>query len=147
MKVTLLLADAAEAVNGKLYIIGGGWSVCGPGPTPMAIAMKIDVPWDQTNKPHSWQLSLLSADGEIVTVPTPEGDQAVRIDGNFEVGRPPGVVPGTPIDISMAIGVGPLPLAPGSRYLWQLSIDHHTDENWQLGFTVRKQPEPQPKSQ
>jgi hypothetical protein len=27
MKLTMLLADAAEAVNGKLYILGGGWSI------------------------------------------------------------------------------------------------------------------------
>ena len=44
MKVTMLLADAAQAVNGKLYILGGGWSVAGPDPTPMAIALKMEVP-------------------------------------------------------------------------------------------------------
>jgi len=26
----MMLADAAQAVNGKLYIMGGGWSVMGP---------------------------------------------------------------------------------------------------------------------
>ena len=29
-KVTMMLADAAQAVEGKLYILGGGWSVTGP---------------------------------------------------------------------------------------------------------------------
>ena len=36
MKATLLLADAAQAAEGKLYVLGGGWSVTGPGPAPMA---------------------------------------------------------------------------------------------------------------
>ena len=57
MKLTMLLADAAEAVGGKLYILGGGWSITGPQPTPSAIAIKIDVPWDQTNKVHTFVMS------------------------------------------------------------------------------------------
>ena len=38
MKVTILLADAAQAVEGKLYILGGGWSITGPDPSPMSRA-------------------------------------------------------------------------------------------------------------
>jgi hypothetical protein len=41
----MLLADAAQEAAGKLYILGGGWSVTGPQMPPMAIALKIDVPW------------------------------------------------------------------------------------------------------
>jgi len=25
----MLLADAAQTVGGKLYILGGGWTICG----------------------------------------------------------------------------------------------------------------------
>ena len=32
MKVTMLLADSAQAIEGKLYILGGGWSITGPDP-------------------------------------------------------------------------------------------------------------------
>ena len=55
MRVTLMLADSAQAVEGKLYILGGGWSLVGPEPTPMAIALKIEVPWDETNRRHTWR--------------------------------------------------------------------------------------------
>ena len=31
MKILLMLCDAAQAVDGKLYVLGGGWSIT---PTP-----------------------------------------------------------------------------------------------------------------
>lgn len=137
MKVMMLLCDSAQAVNGKLYILGGGWSITGPDPTPSAVAIKIEVPWDESNKRHRLQLALLDSDGKPVTVPTPTGDRPIELGGDFEVGRPAGLKPGTPLDVSMAINVGPLPLKPDSRFVWRLSIDGHSDEDWQLAFTTR----------
>jgi hypothetical protein len=137
MKATMMLADAAQAVGGKLYILGGGWSVTGPEPTPSAIAIKIEVPWDEGNKRHSLTLSLLDADGHAVLVPTPAGDEAVIIKGQFETGRPPGLKPGTPLDAVLAITIAPLPLKPDNRFMWQLSIDDKTTEEWQVTFTTR----------
>jgi hypothetical protein len=29
MRVTMMLADAAQVSEGKLYILGGGWSIAG----------------------------------------------------------------------------------------------------------------------
>lgn len=133
----MLLADAAQTSEGKLYILGGGWSVCGPGPTPMALALKIDVPWDETNRSHKWELGLFDADGHEVKLETPEGLQAVKVAGEFEVGRPPGLTRGTSIDLPIAISTGPLPLPPGGRYVWKLTIDGETDDSWQLSFNTR----------
>lgn len=137
MKVTLLLADAAHAVDNKLYILGGGWSVTGPDPVPFAIAMKLEVPWDRTNERHRWALRLLDADGQAVVVPTEHGPAAVEISGEFEVGRPPGIPPGTPIDLSVAINSGPIPIPAGGRYVWRLAIDGAEDPAWELAFTTR----------
>ena len=140
MKVTVLLADAAQAVDGKLYILGGGWSITS-GPAPSAIAMKLEIPWDQTNVAHHWELYLLDADGQPVMVPTPEGDQPVEARGDFEVGRPAGLPPGTPIDLPLAISIGPLPLGASGRYTWRLTVDGQTDEDWSVTFsTVAPQP-------
>lgn len=139
MKVTMLLADAAQEAGGKLHILGGGWSLMGPEPSPMAIALKFAVPWDQTNIAHRWMLELVEADGQVVMVETPVGTQPVQIGGEFEVGRPPGLVRGTPIDLPLAVSVGPLPLSPG-RYEWRLTVDDGTDEDWVLPFTVRQGP-------
>ena len=138
MKVTMLLADAAQAAEGKLYILGGGWSVTGPAPTPSAVALYIQIPWDQTNVKHHFRLDLVDSDGQQVELEGPDGSQEpVFIDGDFEVGRPAGVKPGIPIDMPLALTIGPLPLADGSRYEWRLSIDERTDEDWRLPFSTR----------
>jgi hypothetical protein len=137
MKVTLLLADFAQAVNGKLYIMGGGWSIIGPEPTPMAIAIKIEVPWNQTNQKHNVKLELLDADYHEVLVQTPAGNAPLVIGGDFEVGRPPGLIQGTPIDVPYAFNIAPLPLEPGKRYIWKLTIDGDAKEDWQVVFSTR----------
>ncbi len=132
MKVTMLLADAAQVAQGKLYILGGGWSITGPDPVPAAIALKIDVPWDQANRQHHFEVAMFDADGQPVLVE----NQPLRIEGQFETGRPPGIPPGTPLDVPLAISLGPLPLRAG-RYVWRCSIDGETHEDWEVFFTKR----------
>ena len=63
MRVTLMLADSAQVADGKLfYILGGGWSITGP-PAPSAIALLVEVPWDQTNRRLEWRFELVDSDG------------------------------------------------------------------------------------
>ncbi len=137
MKLTMLLADAVQAANGKLYILGGGWSITGPQPAPSAIALKIDVPWDEANKKHSFRLALLDSDGRDIMVPGPIGDVPVEVKGEFEAGRPAGLRPGTPLDVVLALNIGPLPLQPDSRYVWRMWIDERTREDWEVSFSTR----------
>ena len=134
MRVTMMLADAAQEVNGKLYVLGGGWSITGPVLPPMAIALKLDVPWSAANQKHEFLLVLVDADGHPVRVEGQDGD--VGAGGTFEVGRPPGLPAGTDIDFAFAVPIGPLPLTAG-RYAWQLWIDGETSEVWQRPFQVR----------
>jgi hypothetical protein len=84
-----------------------GWSIIGSEPTPMAIAIKVEVPWEEANRVHSLQLSLISEDGHPVLVPTPVGDRPVELSMEFEVGRPLGLRAGTPLDVPLAINLGP----------------------------------------
>lgn len=137
MKVTMLLADAAQAVEGKLYILGGGWSITGPDPSPSAIALKIEVPWTDTNRKHRLELRLLDADGQPVRVPTQAGEHPVEFGGDFEVGRPAGLPEGNPLDMVLAINMSPLPLPPGRRYEWKCFINGNTKEDWRVGFYTR----------
>ena len=137
MKVTLLLADHAEVAEGKLFINGGGWTVTGPDPIPFGIAMYIEVPWDRANTKHTFQLELVDADGQPVTVETDDGEQPITGSGEFEVTRPLGIKAGTPLPIPMALNFAPLPLPPGGRFEWRLSINGETDEDWRLSFSTR----------
>ncbi|WP_414653196.1 DUF6941 family protein [Gaiella sp.] len=146
IRATLLLADSVQASEGKLYILGGGWNVTGPDPVPSGVAIYVDVPWDMTNMRIPWRLELLTSDGEPVNVPTPMGEQPLVLSGEFEVGRPPGVTPGTGLGVPLAINMGPLPLEPGGRYEWRFYIRDETDENWRLPFSTRPRPAQQPPS-
>jgi hypothetical protein len=142
MMATMILADAAQAIENKLYVLGGGWSVTGPDPTPSAIAIALKVPWDEANARHGLRLELLDADGRpIVAGQGSEGAKPVVIESHFEVGRPAGLRPGTPIDLAFAINIGPLPLPPGGRYEWRLTIDGQSEAHWHAAFSTRPQPE------
>lgn len=134
MKVTIILADAAQAVDGKLYILGGGWSITGPEPVPSAIALKIEVPWHEANTKHQFELVLQDSDGKPIT--TDRGG-SISVSGEFEVGRPAGLKAGTPMDAVFAINIGPLGLTPDSRYVWRLRIDGRTEEHWYVAFSTR----------
>jgi hypothetical protein len=137
MKVTMLLADHAQASEGKLNIIGAGWTVVGPDPAPFAIAILFEVPWDRANEEHAFRLELVDTDGNPVLVPTPEGEEPLMIQGQFEVGRPPGVKRGTALPFPLALNMGPQPIAPGGRYEWRLTVDEESDEDWRLAFSTR----------
>ena len=86
----MLLCDAAQVADGKLYILGGGWSMTGPDPVPSAVALKIDVEWHEAGVAHHWELFLEDADGRPVMVETNEGSQPVEVRGEFTVTHPAG---------------------------------------------------------
>jgi hypothetical protein len=122
MDVTMLLCDAAQEAGGKLFVLGGGWSVVlAPNvPISMALAIKLSIPWDQANQPHPMRAALITDDGEPVT---PEGAPApITAEGVIEVGRPDNLKPGTPIDAPFVLNFGFVALAAGG-YVWELEID------------------------
>ena len=130
VKITMLLADAAQQVGGKLYILGGGWSTTGSPTAPMAVAIKIEVPWDRTNVSHDWRLALVDADGRPVQT---SDDRAVEVSGQLEVGRPAGLPDGTPLDAPLGVPFGSMPLSPG-RSEWRLEIQEFVET---CAFLVR----------
>ncbi|MFH1151395.1 MAG: hypothetical protein V1748_13075 [Actinomycetota bacterium] len=121
MDAILLLCDYAEAINGKLYIMGGGWTSCPPGPRLMAVAIRVNVPWSETNLKHQLALFLQDADGNQVELGEPP--QPVKKTADFEVGRPPGIPQGTELDFTAVFGFVNLLLQPDTGYRWQLEIN------------------------
>jgi hypothetical protein len=139
IKAVVLLGDYAVVPDGKLSIIGAGWTFTGPDPVPSGLGLVIEVPWDQANRRHTWSLFLKDSDGNVFT---DDAGNPLELGGEFEAGRPPGHPAGTPITMTQAINIGPLPLQPGSRYEWVLTIDGQEDEDWKVGFNVRPRPGP-----
>jgi hypothetical protein len=130
----MLLADAAQVSDGKLYVLGGGWSVT-TGVVPSALAIKIEVGWNEANEEHKLAIRLRDSDGSTVL------DLATQ---TFEVGRPAGLPPGTAIDHVLAIQMGPLAmLQAGERYIWELEIDGQVHDEWRCAFYVRPTPTPE----
>ena len=137
----MLLADSAQVADGKLFILGGGWSVTGPEPVPSAVAVKVGVDWHEFNTNHHWELFLEDADGQLVQFETPEGTQTIEVRGDFSATEPTGVPAGTPVDVPIAVNFGPIPLAPGARYTWRMVIDGETLSGALVSFTTRPLPE------
>lgn len=94
----LLLADHSESVNGKLYMVGGGWNVLRLPELPhewgFHIALGLDVGWDETNTHHELTVNLHDPDGAEL------GEGLVA---EFEAGRPPGMPPGQEQRLVMSI--------------------------------------------
>lgn len=131
MEALMLLCDAAQVHDGKLYILGGGYSIIWTPnrPTPMTVAVRLAVPWDQSNTRMDVVVALLTEDGE----PVDFGEGPVQARGNLEVGRPAGIKPGTPLDVPLALPFGMLSFRPGG-YVWVLSVGD--DEVGRAAFRV-----------
>lgn len=132
--VQLILCDAAQAdPSGKVHMLGAGWSLTGSPTAPQAVAALIKIPWDRANEKVPFLIRLVDSDGQPVLLETDNGSSGIGHGGAFEVGRPPGLTPGTAIDHAFTINVPSLPLNPG-RYQWRLEI---ADQVFATTFEVR----------
>ena len=138
MDAQIFLADAAQtSPDGKVHALGLGWSTTVTPLPAQSVVILIRVPWPLSNDKHLAVVELLGSDGEPVQIPGPEGMQPVKVEAEFETGRPPGLPKGTPIDLPLTFSLGPgMPLQPG-RYVWELTIDGQKKDGWQAAFLVR----------
>src|SRR5690348_10045192 len=93
MPECFMIADSAEVCNGKVYMLGGGWTHLNAASLPtahqVALPIVLSVPWSETNQAHSFSVTLSDEDSRPV-LPEP-------LAGTFNVGRPAGAVPGDPL--------------------------------------------------
>jgi hypothetical protein len=107
----LLLADHAEAHNGKLTIVGGGWTehrrqvadAKRPPVTHLGIGVGVLVPWTQTNR--AFQL--------VVRLEDEDGGVHANVEGKLEVGRPAGLPQGSDQRAVFALNVNTVFPGPG----------------------------------
>jgi hypothetical protein len=113
----LLLADKAEAVNGKLYAIGAGVHGIGmaqiPGKAAVDIAVGLLVDYAGTGDTHQLSLSMETADNQTVLGP---------ISVPFATGTPPGLPAGDELPFTLVVQ-GPFPIPSEGAYQWVAEVD------------------------
>ena len=98
MKVEwLILADAAQVVGNKLYVLGGGWDVLThngafPHTHRFAVAVSFRVPWNETNQRNNFEIEIATEDSKTLA----------NVNGQFEVGRPVGIRAGQEQRVQLA---------------------------------------------
>jgi hypothetical protein len=112
-----ILADAVAAVGGKHYIHGGGWDTLTTNGFPsvhpmMGAAVRLRVPWHDTNLPIQFALDVLDADGRSI-LPIPPGPPS----GTFNVGRPPELPMGDDQVFQLAFPLNNLRFDQPGRYV------------------------------
>jgi hypothetical protein len=79
----LLIADAAQVADGKLFVLGGAWSVHRsvnfPSPIQFAVCLSVLVPWQEAGTRHPVTLTIADEAGVPIIPP---------LNGQFEVGKP-----------------------------------------------------------
>ena len=105
----LILADSAQVVGNKLYLMGGGWDRLTvnkefPAEQRIGIALALKVPWNRTNERHEFEIDIASEDAAPIA----------KVGGTFEVGRPPGISPGQDQKIQLAVEANLKFTRPGS---------------------------------
>ena len=82
---SFMAADYAASINGKLYVMGGGFDTIFAAAFPYSalfhFAGLLRVPWNDTNRRLALEGRAETVDGE---------DLGWRLDGELEAGRPPG---------------------------------------------------------
>jgi uncharacterized protein DUF6941 len=130
------VADHAEAINGKLYLHGAGWSdvtqpVVPTGQSPvvhMGIAVSILVGWNETNRRFPLTIAIVHEDG----------DEVAKLGAQIEAGRPPCVSQGTDFRNILAI-VANVVFPKLGRYEVRADL-----EESQRSVTFRVHPAPTP---
>lgn len=128
------VADHAEAINGKLYLHGGGWSDVvqpaglegQPGIVHFAIAASIIVGWNETNRRFPF----------VITIVHEDGDEIAKIVAQLEAGRPPGITIGTDFRNILAVQAN-IAFPKTGRYDVRAELDGQTR---QVTFRVLAQP-------
>jgi len=118
LNATVILCDAAQAADGKLYVMGGGWTrLSANSEANVSLGIIVHVPYDMTNKKMSLTATLHDDDGDSVQV----GDSEVKAEVGFEMGRPPGLKQGEQMALPFAMNFHGLSLHPGG-YVFEVRI-------------------------
>ncbi len=129
IRITAFLADSAEAVNGKLYVLGAGWDTIASASFPavhsrVAIGVIVHVGWTDTDAEHEIALRLETEDGQPVALGRSTADTVVGAIGHrFTANRNPMLRPGDELAHPVTFTINDLRLPAPGGYSWVLSVD------------------------
>lgn len=146
MELDVVLCNHAEAVNNLLYLAGAGINVAyAPAGSPppygasVGIGLLVTVPWQQTNQRHTAEITVVTEDGEPLTVRTgPDTSGPLSVIMGFNVGRPANIVPGDDQVVALATNLVGLPFPGYGKYEFLVSVDGNPERR--IGFRVAQQP-------
>ncbi len=130
----LLVADRAEVVNGKLYLMGGSWDRIGPAQFPhrmmLGIALGVRIPFAHTDDQHTVAIELLHDDTRMI-----------GFEAKLATGRPPGMA-GMDMLVPMAFNI-PIAIPGEGQLTLRAAIDGHSGRRHEIKVTQRPQPQQQ----
>ena len=87
----VVLADGAQAVGGKLYILGGGWSIfhaqAFPAPLNIGLGVNISYTSNESGMTYPWSVTITD-EADIPVVP--------QMNSQIQIPQPP---PGLPVGV------------------------------------------------
>lgn len=105
----IVLADHAEVMNGKIYMMGGGWDkrviIDFQQPQAFSLMISILIPWNHSNQMIPLSISTLNADGQ---------DILPKFVSSIVVGRPVTSIVGQPIRYPLAVNMALALPGPGT---------------------------------
>ncbi|HVL82494.1 MAG TPA: hypothetical protein VM840_12970 [Actinomycetota bacterium] len=113
-------ADHAEAVNGKLYVTGGCWNALNVAQLPTAyhhlsVCIALEVPWEETGRPHAFDVRLVDADGRDML---PQS-----FAGQIDTARPPEMRAGESLAVVMVLNLNNMTLTQDGHHEFVMTVD------------------------
>lgn len=131
-----LIADAVQAVAGKLFVMGGGWDTLWIRQLParhhsLGIGLRMRIPWTYADRGIVLSIDLQDEDGASVFRTGP-------LRHNFTVRRPVGLPDGSDIGAVRAFTFNNVPFMKEGGFSFVISMDDI--ERKRIRFHVRTRP-------
>jgi hypothetical protein len=133
---TVLLADEVGTIDAKVAAKGLGLAVVDPGTTSIGIVFAIHVGGNEMGRRFDFVLELIDADGQPVL--NANGSPYRLAGSNFVATLHEGLPDGSPGLFTLPLTATDLPLAPGERYEWRVTIGDEQRDDWRASFYVRE---------
>ncbi len=132
-----LLADAVQASQGKLYVLGGGWDVLTVRSLParhpsMGIGLRVRVPWGWPGESVVLEVELQDEDGRSVLPGSLKAPVPVR--------RPPHLPEGQDLTVVRALTFTNIVFREAGAYSFVISIDGDVKERLRFMVRIREAP-------